>query len=101
MTYKTDYEERDDLSGYASWDEVADPPPPDDKASIVHRGWRVSPRNLKWRDLTVVPFAYVAKRRPGCRHVRHFAVVLRCTGAGYDMPILSAQVMYKYEGRDR
>lgn len=101
VTYLNDYEERDDLSGYKSWDEVADPPPPDDKASIISRSWRLVPRNLAWRDMSVVPFAYVARRRPGCRHVRHFSVVLRCYGAGYDMPILSAQVMYKFEGRDR
>ena len=83
VTYKTDYEERKDLT------------------NIEFQGWRLAPRNLEWRNLTVHPFAFYARRRPGCRHVRHFAVVLRCTGEGYDMPILSAQVMYKYEGRDR
>jgi len=101
VTYKTDYETRDDLSGYGSWEEATNPPEPDDKASIASRSWRLVPRNLRWRDLSVYPFAYVARRRPGCRHVRHFTAILRCTGAGYDMPLLSAQVMYKYEGRDR
>ena len=83
VTYLTDYEQRDDLT------------------DIVCRSWRLSPRNLRWRDLTVYPFAYVARRRPGCRHIRHFSTVLRCDGAGYDMPLLSAQVMHKFEGRDR
>jgi hypothetical protein len=83
VTYKTDYERRDDLT------------------NIVCRSWRLAPRNLAWRNLNVVPFAYTARRRPGCRHVRHFAAVLTCSEANYDMPILSAQVMYKYEGRDR
>lgn len=83
VTYLNDYEERDDLT------------------DIVCRSWRLSPRNLRWRDMAVVPFAYVARRRPGCRHIRHFSTVLRCTGVGYDMPLLSAQVFYKYEGRDR
>ena len=83
VTYKTDYETRDDLT------------------TIVCRSWRLVPRNLASWDLSVVPFAYAARRRPGCRHVRHFTAVLRCTGAGYDMPLLSAQVMYKFEGRDR
>lgn len=83
LTYLNDYETRDDLT------------------PIVSRTWRLVPRNLEWRDMTVEPFAHVARRRPGCRHVRHFSSVLRCTDKGYDMPILSAQVMYKYEGRDR
>ena len=83
LTYKTDYETRDD------------------KTDIVSRSWRLVPRNLEWRDLSVTPFAYAARRRPGCRHIRHFTAVLRCTEGGYDMPLLSAQVMYKYEGRDR
>lgn len=83
LTYKTDYETRDDLT------------------DIISQTWRLSPRNLMWRDLNVEPFAHVARRRPGCRHVRHFTSVLRCTGVGYDMPLLSAQIMYKYEGRDR
>ena len=83
VTYLNDYEERKDLT------------------DIVCRSWRLVPRNLKWRDLAVVAFAFVARRRPGCRHIRHFSTVLRCTGVGYDMPLLSAQVFYKYEGRDR
>ena len=83
VTYKTDYEIREDMT------------------DIVHRGWKLVPRNLMYRDLSVEPFAHAERRRPGCRHVRHFAAVLRCTGVGQDMPILSAQVSYKYEGRDR
>ena len=83
ITYLNDYEERDDLT------------------NILCRSWRLVPRNLRWRDLAVVPFAYVARRRPGCRHIRHYSMVLRCTGVGYDMPLLSAQIMYKFEGRDR
>lgn len=83
ITYKNDYEIRDDLT------------------QIEHYGWRLVPMNLNWYNLSVEPFAHVAIRKPGCRHVRHFATVLTCTGAGFDMPLLSAQVMYKFEGRDR
>lgn len=83
VTYKNDYEVRDDQT----W--------------IEHFGWRLVPMNLNWYNLSVEPFAHVAIRKPGCRHVRHFATVLTCTGAGFDMPLLSAQVMYKFEGRDR
>lgn len=83
ITYHTDYEKRDDLT------------------NISYRVWRLAPRDLSRRDLYVMPFAYVARRRPGCKHIRHFSMTLTCDTAGYDMPLLSAQVMYKYEGRDR
>ena len=89
LEYLTDYEVRRDIT-----DEYT-------HEHIECRSWRLVPRNLRWRDLSVFPFAYVARRRPGCRHVRHFSMRLTCTGAGYDMPILSAQVFYTYEGRDR
>lgn len=89
LEYLTDYEVRRDIT-----DEYT-------HEHIECRSWRLVPRNLRWRDMSVFPFAYVARRRPGCRHVRHFSMRLTCTGAGYDMPILSAQVFYTYEGRDR
>lgn len=83
ITYKTDWQKRDDLT------------------IIAHQSWRLSPRNLAKRNLDTARFAVVAIRRPGCIHVRHFAMVLTCEEAGCDMPILSAQLFYKYEGRDR
>lgn len=83
LTYKTDYETRDDLTPLQIY------------------SWRLLPRNLAYRCLKPYNLAYVARRKPGCIHVRHFAMVLTCTGVGFDMPILSAQVLYKYEGRDR
>ena len=89
LEYLTDYEVRKDITDVYTHEH------------IECRSWRLVPRNLRWRDLNVYPFAYVSRRRPGCRHVRHFSMRLTCTGAGYDMPILSAQVFYTYEGRDR
>lgn len=83
LTYHTDYENRDDLT------------------NLICRTWRLVPRDLSFRSLAVYPFAFVARRRPGCRHIRHFAMTLTCDGVGHDMPLLSAQVLYKYEGRDR
>lgn len=86
VTYLTDYEERKDLT------------------DILYDGYRLAPRKIlseEGRNLRVEPFAYAARRRPGCRHVRHFSMVLTCTEAGCDMPVLSAQVFYTYEGRDR
>jgi hypothetical protein len=83
VTYITDYERRDDLT------------------PIEAMCYSLVPRNLTHRYLRPIKFAYVARRRPGCRHVRHFALLLTSDAAGYDMPILSAQIFYRYEGRDR
>lgn len=83
ITYKSDWESRDDLTG------------------IRHLNWRLVPRNLRFRNLAANRFAVVAIRAPRCIHVRHFAMVLTCDAVGCDMPILSAQLFYKYEGRDR
>ena len=83
VTYITDYERRDDAT------------------PVEAMCYRLAPRNLTHRFLRPIKFAYVARRRPGCRHVRHFALLLTCEEPGYDMPILSAQLFYRYEGRDR
>ena len=83
ITYKSDWESRDDLT------------------RIEHINWRLVPRNLRFRSLAASRFAVVAIRAPRCIHVRHFAMVLSCDTVGCDMPILSAQVFYKFEGRDR
>lgn len=83
ITYKSDWESRDDLT------------------RIEHINWRLVPRNLRFRSLAASRFAVVAIRAPRCIHVRHFAMVLSCNTVGCDMPILSAQVFYKFEGRDR
>ena len=83
IQYQTDYETRDDPT------------------NIKSMSWRLSPRNLAYRCLSVQKFTHVARRRPGCRHVRHFAMRLSNNAAGQDLAILSAQIYYRYSGRDR
>ena len=83
ITYATDYEEREDLTHIRSFT------------------WRLSPRNLKYRNLGVTRFATVARRRPCCRHVRHFAMALENRELGQDMSVISAQIHYNFQGRDR
>jgi len=83
VTYLTDYEER------------KDPTP------IYTVSWRLVPRDLTFRSLNPTPFATVARRRPGCRHVRHFSMMLENDSAGTDMSVISAQIFYRYQGRDR
>lgn len=83
IEYRTDYERRKDLT------------------PIKVFAWRLFPRNLLWRCLSPDNFAHVAIRKPGCRHVRHFTMRLENSEPGQDLALLSAQIFYKYLGRDR
>ena len=46
-------------------------------------------------------FAVVAKRKPGCRHVRHFTVTLENDTLGADLAIVSMQIYYRLQGKER
>ena len=83
ITYLTDYEQRADLTPVRAY------------------SWSLAPRNLNHRYLGVTRFATVARRRPGCRHVRHFSMVLENDELATDMSVISAQIFYRYQGRDR
>ena len=83
ILYQSDYEERHDLT------------------PIRSLSWKLTPRNLAYRALNVQKFAHVARRRPGCRHVRHFSIRLTNNEPVQDLAILSAQIYFRYLGRDR
>lgn len=83
IQYQSDYETRFDLT------------------DIQNLNWRLTPRNLAYRSLSVRKFAYVARRIPGCRRVRHFSMRLTNNEVAQDMAILSAQIYFRYLGRDR
>ena len=83
IEYSTDYETRADLTPIRSYT------------------WRLVPRNLAYRCLAVPRFAHVARRRPGCRHVRHFTMTLSNNTKGCDLALVSAQIFFKYQGKER
>ena len=83
IRYESDYERRYDLT------------------DIQNFSWRLSPRNLAYRCLSVPRFACVARRKPGCRHVRHFSIRLENSEPAQDLAIVSAQIYFRYLGRDR
>ena len=72
-----------------------------DKTPIVSRSWHLTPRDLGRRALAVRRFAQVALRKPGCRHVHHFALRLENAVAGCDMSVVSAEVTARLLGRTR
>lgn len=84
ITYISDYETRKDLTQIWSLS-----------------GWSLVPRNLAIRNLGAGNLAHVARRKPGCRHVRHFSMRLTNNTAGQDIALLSAQIFFRYLGRDR
>lgn len=72
-----------------------------DRTPIDTRSWRLSPRNLRWRSLAVFRYARVARRTPGCRHVRHFSLTLSNNVAQEDLAIVSAQIFYRFTEKER
>jgi hypothetical protein len=83
VTYLTDYEQREDLTPIRAY------------------SWTMAPRDLTHRYLAVRSLDTVARRRPGTRHVRHFAMRLVNSDPATDMSVISAQIYYRYQGRDR
>ena len=83
LQYETDYEEREDAT------------------PLTNYTYRLAPRNLARRNLSTPKFAISHVRRPGCRHVRHFQMMLSNNVLGQDLSIVSAQIYFRYTGRDR
>ena len=72
-----------------------------DATDIRSLSWKLAPRNLAFRCLSVQRFAHVARRKPCCRHVRHFSIRLENNEPAQDLSIISAQIYFRYLGRDR
>lgn len=83
ITYRTDYEERKDLT------------------DILAYGYHLVPRNLAHRSLRPIPYAAVAVRKPRCFHIRHFSMTLENNRIYTGMSIVSAQVFYRYSREER
>lgn len=90
LIYETDYESRADL------------------IHLSAEGYdRLTDRNLEVRDLSVPRHAVTFRRRPDCKHVRHFALRMETdadtqTGdPGHNLAVYSAELQYRLVGRDR
>lgn len=83
IEYQTDYENRFDLTPIRSY------------------SWSLVPRNLGAWFLGVQRYGHVERRRPYCRHVRHFTAELSNSDPGADLSVVSAQIFYNYQGRQR
>lgn len=83
LTYITDYERREDRCDLRAWT------------------WLLCPRNLSFRSLRGRKFAMVFRRKCTCRGIRHFTMRLYNDRVGQDLSVVSAQVFYNYQGRQR
>ena len=83
VKYKTDYEERDDLT------------------LVDLRGVSLVPRDLSNRILRLIKYAGTAIRIPRCFHIRHFSMTLYNDVPFTDMGVIGAQIVYRYSRRDR
>lgn len=83
VTYTTDCEVRKDFT---------------DVTYLYHR---FAPRNLNARCLSRKTYTATVRRKPGCRHVRYFSMTIENAETGMDMSLVSAQIFYKKQGRDR
>ena len=83
LTYMTDYEVRGDLT------------------PLVSVAWRLVPRNLEKRNLSGSGFAHSFRRKAHCRRIQYFTMKMENNTPGMDMSVVSAQIFYTYQGRQR
>lgn len=72
-----------------------------DRTPIRNKTWRLAPLDLGRWNLTVSRYAEVARRRPGCRRVRHFSVTLSNNNVYEDLAIVAVQIYYRFSGKER
>lgn len=88
IQYDTDYETREDLTELYTW-------------AWTWKNLDLGAQILGYYNLEAPRYAKVAKRRPGCRHIRHFSMTLSNDAVGEDLAIVSAQVFYRFQGKER
>lgn len=72
-----------------------------DQTEALYLFHRFVPRNLGARSLAPKTYSATIRRKPGCRHVRYFSMVIESTEKGTDMNLVSIQIYYRKQGRDR
>lgn len=80
LTYRTDYEDREDQTPI-----------------VVHSATPIPTSGTVESQFNKV---FVAKRKPGCRHVRQFAFELESRGAT-GMALVSVDIFYRFTGPER
>ena len=92
---------RSDTNGTTTLQYISDYERRYDLTPLKVRHWLLSPRNLSYRSLAGRGFAEVFRRRPMCRRVRHYTMRLENNSIGEDLSIVSAEVFFNLQGKDR
>ena len=73
----------------------------DDPTDMLSYGWSLVPRDLSAWSLAIFRQARVFRRKPCFKHIRHFTIRLENDISGHDLSLVSAQIFYNYQGRQR
>ncbi|MBR5342897.1 MAG: hypothetical protein IK149_03260 [Oscillospiraceae bacterium] len=92
---------RSDTNASASLRYITDCGQREDPTELRAWSWLLSPRNLSFRALNGRRFAMIFRRRCACRGVKHFTMRLSNSARGQDLSVVSAQVFYNEQGRQR
>ena len=66
---------------------------------LINIAYRLVPRDLSFRCLAGRRFAKPFRRRPRCSRIHHFTMRLSNSALGQDLSIVSAQIIFNYQGR--
>jgi hypothetical protein len=88
IRYDTDYDSRDDLTEVNTW-------------QWVWRNMDMEQTILGYYNAEAARYAKVVRRNPGCRNIRHITFTLSNNEPGQDLAVVSAQVLYKFRGKER
>lgn len=88
IQYETDYERREDQTYISTW-------------TWDLRHMNLGTLILGYYNVLIPKYARVSKRRPKCRHIRHFTMTLSNNSPKEDLAIVSAQVFYNFQGKER
>jgi hypothetical protein len=88
IIYDTDYTTRGDLTDAKTW-------------QWVWKNMDLESTILGYYNIEAARYAKVVRRNPGCRNVRHFTFSLSNGEPGQDLAVVSAQVLYKFRGKER
>ncbi|MCR5663824.1 MAG: hypothetical protein K6G17_02980 [Oscillospiraceae bacterium] len=94
-------EMRSDTNATATLSYLTDGGRRDDPTELRAWSWQLAPRSLGFRSLRGRGPGAVFRRRPGCRFVRSFSMRLTNDRVGQDLSVVSAQVFYHEQGRQR
>ena len=95
VTMRGDSNTRVKVTYYSDFDDREDP------TDLPCYSWRLFPRDLSTWALARFKYARPFRRKPCMKRVHHFSMRIENSILGHDMSLISVQVFYNYQGRQR